>query len=108
MKLTSRKALVAAATALALTTSGMSAPAFAEETTPPSTTVASTTPTPTPEPEKKDDFFSGLSSNNKDGEDKGSSTDKKSVDDWKAWIGLFTAIVGALSAGFAFVQKYLK
>lgn len=103
MKLTSRKALVAAATALALTTSGMSAPAFAAEGDP--------TPTPTAASGSSFDSFPGSSKSEKEGEEgneQGSSIQNTTADQWKTWIGLFTAIIGALSAGFAFVQKYLK
>ncbi|AKK08915.1 hypothetical protein HCH15_02060 [Corynebacterium testudinoris] len=102
MKLTSRKALVAAATALALTTSGMSAPAFAAEGDNPPTTAASGS---------SFDSFPGSSKSEKEGEEgneQGSSIQNTTADQWKTWIGLFTAIIGALSAGFAFVQKYLK
>jgi len=95
MKLFSRKALVAGATAVAVAFAG--------------TSVA--TAEPTNEPSASSDIFSmssgaedgesGSSSNGGDGE---LSSDPESI---ASWISVFTAIVGALAAAFSFATKYL-
>lgn len=103
MKLFSRKALAAVATSVALTTAGLSAPAFAEETAPgaeapaPAAT-ATATETVTVAPEGSADFLG--SSNNQD-EDSLSSNPKEI----REWVAVFTAIIGALSTAFVFIDR---
>ena len=105
MKLFSRKALVAGATAVAVAFAGTSV-ATAEATTTGSS-----------------DSISQLSSGENAGEGLSSdlpalaslsSKDKKDEDDLSSkpdeiasWISVFTAIVGALAAAFSFATKYL-
>ena len=91
MKLFSRKAIVAAATALTVSTTGaVAAPAaFAAETSTVTTTAAPTS-------EKNQDEDNGLSS--------GDTSPK----DIKEWIVVFTAVIGALGTIFAFASKYFN
>jgi len=105
MKLFSRKALAAVATSVALTTAGLSAPAFAEETAPgaeapapAATATATATETVTIAPEGSADFLG--SSNNQD-EDSLSSNPKEI----REWVAVFTAIIGALSTAFVFIDR---
>ncbi|NLA56385.1 MAG: hypothetical protein GX859_08835 [Corynebacterium humireducens] len=105
MKLFSRKALAAVATSVALTTAGLSAPAFAEETAPgaeapapAATATATATETVTVAPEGSADFLG--SSNNQD-EDSLSSNPKEI----REWVAVFTAIIGALSTAFVFIDR---
>ena len=96
MKLFSRKALVAGATAVAVAFAGTSV-ATAEATTTPSAS---------------SNFFSMSSGGNADDPEgskppatgDGSSADPKAIANW---ISVFTAIVGALAAAFSFATKYL-
>lgn len=104
MKLFSRKAVAAVATTVALTTAGLSAPAFAEESDAGQDKSSVST------------IFGGSSeafgsSDNEapkkdaDGnviDEEDSSKDPNQI---KSWIGVFTAIVGALSTAFIFVQR---
>ena len=93
MKLFSRKALAAVATTVALTTAGLSAPAFAEDGD--NTTQSSSA------------LFAGSSTDSEDAAGTGSPEglfDGSSDDDGNVkpdvisgWIGVFTAIIGALS-----------
>ncbi|WIM68943.1 hypothetical protein QP027_06085 [Corynebacterium breve] len=90
-----RKSLVAAATALTVVTAGVSAPAFAEETnTLAPAASASLSSADTPEDGAQED----------DAEATDASSDP---DDIKNWIGVFTAVISALGALFAFVTKYI-
>lgn len=104
MKLFSRKALAAVATSVALTTAGLSAPAFAEETAVAAETNSSpennvtATETVTVAPEGSADFLG--SSNNQD-EDSLSSNPKEI----REWVAVFTAIIGALSTAFVFIDR---
>lgn len=90
-----RKSLVAAATALTVVTAGVSAPAFAQSS---ANFGSSQTPT-TPAPAEGDN-----------GDNKNETTDGSSdakPDEIKNWIGVFTAVISALGALFAFVTKYI-
>ena len=93
MKLFSRKAIAAVAASVALTTAGLSAPAFAQSSE--TTTATATTTTPAPAP--------ALSSEKEDGEENGDLS--SDPDQMKSWIGVFTAIISALSAGLLFIQR---
>lgn len=96
MKLFSRKAIVAAATALTVSTTGaVAAPAaFAAETSTVTTTAA-----PTSEKNQDDE---------KKDEGNGLSSGDTSAKDIKEWIGVFTAVIGALGTIFAFASKYFN
>lgn len=115
MKLFSRKALAAVATTVALTTAGLSAPAFAEEPT----TDPSVTTQPGKEnnpgngdgngggnddttPPANNDSSSFLGSSSNDGESSSKDMDAKEI---REWVGVFTAVIGALSAAFVFIQR---
>ena len=111
MKLFSRKALAAVATTVALTTAGLSAPAFADEApTAPNASVLAENP-------GNGDGNDGENPGNGDGNDGssnflGSSSDDKesSSKDMEAkeireWVDVFTAVIGALSAAFVFIQR---
>lgn len=106
MKLFSRKAVAAVATTVALTTAGLSAPAFAEETDP---TDGSTQITKTTDEDASSDIFSGssdlLGSSTDEDLEEGEESSSKDPNQIKSWIGVFTAIVGALSTAFIFVQR---
>lgn len=88
MKLFSRKALVAGATALSMTFAGTTVATAAEPTT--QSTPAKPTTTKASEPAEE-------GSSLKD-------TDPKEI---QAWIGVVTAVIGALGTLFAFANKYL-
>ena len=98
MKL-SRKALAAVATTFALTTVGLSAPAMAAPT--PNITILAADGD-----EGKEDEGSSESSTTKSGDKEdevdGGSSDPKEIRDW---VAVFTAVVGALSTAFVFIQK---
>lgn len=87
MKLFSRKAIVAGATALAVTFAGTSV-AVAEDETPAVSSSSETSTTSTPVNDK---------------EDAGSSSDPKDI---TAWISVFTAVIGALGTLFTFANKH--
>ena len=94
MKLFSRKALVAGATALSVAFAGTTVANAAEPTTPASSTQdkkpAEATTTKTTEPTKE-----------------GSSIKDMDPKEITAWISVFTAVIGALGTLFAFANKYL-
>lgn len=101
MKFFSRKALVAAAAAATISFGGAGA-AMAQETT-----------TPAPQPTSSADSTTTTTPTTKANEgEKGSSTEGLSSNmeakDVKDWIGVFTAVISALGALFAFATKYLK
>ncbi|MGO3078370.1 hypothetical protein [Corynebacterium casei] len=95
MKLFSRKAIVAGATALAVTFAGTSvAVAQEDETTVTTTTDETSVETPT----------SKESEAPAEGDkEEGSSTDPKDI---TAWISVFTAVVGAVGTLFTFANKH--
>ncbi|MDO5511817.1 hypothetical protein [Corynebacterium sp.] len=102
MKLLSRKAIAAVATTVALTTAGLSAPAFAQVSSTPDNNVivlAQDEPgegegdTETPEaPAEEGSSFAG-------------SSEDMEAKEIREWVGVFTAVIGALSAAFVFVQR---
>ena len=108
MKLFSRKALVAGATAVALSFAGTSAAVAAEEITPSEAPAPGEVQTPGEPGEPGDN--DGQNNNGNGGssskdEDNGlSSQDPKDI---SAWISVFTAVIGALGALFAFASKHL-
>lgn len=113
MKLISRKALAAIATTFALTTAGVSAPAFAEETPAVSQDTLGSQQTSGDDndddtkdeaDEKNEDLSSGSSTTvDEDGNEvEGASSNPKEIRDW---VAVFTAVVGALSTAFVFIQK---
>lgn len=107
MKLFSRKALVAGATALSVAFAG--------------TTVANAEDTTSDLSSEITNSIEGLSSSSdndyasdKDGKSNADSkkkeddrTSKEKAEDIKAWIGVVTAVIGALGTLFAFANKYL-
>lgn len=99
MKLFSRKALVAGATAVAVSFAGTTV-ATAEETALENTAAAATTP---PAADTSNDPKANEGSSN-NGE--GSSEGEVGPDDIIAWIGVFTAVIGALGTLFGFLNKY--
>ncbi|NLF90468.1 MAG: hypothetical protein GX570_03875 [Corynebacterium marinum] len=110
MKLFSRKAVAAVATTVALTTAGLSAPAFAEEPSAAqdkssvstifggSSEAFGSSDTPVTDAEGKPVLDA-------DGKPTFEENSSKDPNDIKSWIGVFTAVVGALSAAFVFVQR---
>ena len=122
MKLFSRKALAAVATTAALTVSGMTAPAFAEEA-PANSDVNQSEESgegtgtedggsdndgaegdDTPAPAPADNSSSFGSSSNENGEGSSDDLEAKEI---REWIGVFTAIIGALSTVFVFAQRIM-
>lgn len=98
MKFFSRKALVAAAAAATISFGGAGA-AMAQNAVQSEQVAATTTPSSTKAPEANKPS-SGLSSSDSNSKDK--------ADSIKNWIGVFTAVISALGALFAFVNKYMK
>ena len=107
MKLFSRKAVAAVATTVALTTAGLSAPAFAADNTSDEDNSSVSTVF-----DGSSDLFAGSSAdddddttgNTEDGDNEGGGSSDE-PDEIRSWISVFTAVVGALSAAFVFVQK---
>ena len=102
MKL-SRKALAAVATTVALTTAGLTAPAFADE---------GGTAAPAASSELfsgSSDLFSGSSTPDANDPETGEPGESLSSDleakEIREWVGVFTAVIGALSAAFVFIQR---
>lgn len=100
MKLISRKAIVAGATALAVTFAGTSVAMAQDETPAVSSSSETSTETSTP---VKDDDVNGDKNNDDKKEDEGSSSDPKDI---TAWISVFTAVIGALGTLFTFANKH--
>lgn len=106
MKLFSRKALVAGATALSVAFAG--------------TTVANAEDTTSDLSSKITNSVEGLSSSSDndyaadksddsktdDSKKEDKRTSKEKAEDIKAWIGVVTAVIGALGTLFAFANKY--
>jgi len=93
MKLFSRKALVAGATALSMTFAGTTV-ATAAETTPAS-------------PTENKESAAATTSNGAEPTEEGSSIKDMDPKEIKAWIGVVTSVIGALGTLFAFANKYL-
>ena len=100
MKLFSRKAIAAVATTVALTTAGLSAPAFAQSSE--TTTATTTTQAPALSPELLEG--SSTTTEKEDGAGTGSSEDMN-VEEISDWVGVFTAVVGFFSTAFGFIQR---
>lgn len=102
MKLFSRKGIVAAAASAALVSGAFAAPAMAE----PTTTQASSVQILAAE-NTDNGSLANLSSiftdagDNDDGTSEGSS-----VEEFGDWIGVFSAVIGALSALFGFIALF--
>ena len=116
MKLFSRKALVAGATALSVAVAGTTV-ANAEDTTSDlsskitnSVEGLSSSSDNDYAADKSDDSKSDDSksddSKSDDSKKEDTRTSKEKADDIKAWIGVFTAVIGALGTLFAFANKY--
>ena len=116
MKLFSRKALVAGATALSVAFAGTTV-ANAEDTTSDlsskitnSVEDLSSSSDNDYAADKSDDSKSDDSktddSKTDDSKKEDTRTSKEKADDIKAWIGVFTAVIGALGTLFAFANKY--
>lgn len=104
MKLFSRKALVAGATALSVAFAGTTV-ANAEDTTGSSgiNNVVNEQSTPS---DKGDAAGKNGESKTDNSKKEDTRTSKEKADDIKAWIGVFTAAISALGALFAFANKY--
>ncbi|APT86954.1 hypothetical protein [Corynebacterium flavescens] len=93
MKFFSRKALVAGATAIAVSFAGVNVASAQSSNNAPAASSTTSSPaaptTTTPEPGK------------------GGSSDLRAKD-IKEWIGIITAVVGALSAIYTFINKISK
>jgi len=103
MKLFSRKALAAVATTAALTVSGMTAPAFAEEA-PANSDVNQSKESGEGTGTEDGGSSSFGSSSNENGEGSSDDLEAKEI---REWIGVFTAIIGALSTVFVFAQRIM-
>ena len=109
MKLFSRKALVAGAAAVALSFAGTSAAVAAEpakSSVPGSSSSVEKKDNNDVDPENKpeDPEDDPKDPNNPEGDNGLSSQDPKDI---SAWISVFTAVIGALGALFAFASKHL-
>lgn len=96
MKLFSRKALAAVATTVALTTASLSAPAFADEGPTSTSTVVTLA-----QADNGSSNFLGSSSS----DDEESSSKDMDAKEIREWVSVFTAVIGALSAAFVFIQR---
>lgn len=116
MKLFSRKSLVAGATALSVAFAGTTV-ANAEDTTSDlsskitnSVEDLSSSSDNDYAADKSDDSKTDDSktddSKSDDSKKEDTRTSKEKADDIKAWIGVFTAVIGALGTLFAFANKY--
>ena len=99
-----RKGILAAATAVAVATSGVAAAEAAETTTTATTTAAPTTSKPTPTVKKT----TAKPTSKAQANDQGSSIKDMSPAEIRDWIAVFTAVIGALGTLFAFLDKYLR
>ena len=104
MKLFSRKALVAGATAVAVAFAGTSV-ATAEEKTGSSDSISQLSSGENAGEGLSSDLPALASLSSKDKEDEDDLSSKP--DEIASWISVFTAIVGALAAAFSFATKYL-
>ncbi|MDK8667249.1 hypothetical protein QP902_00960 [Corynebacterium marquesiae] len=103
MKLFSRKALVAGATALSVAFAGTTV-ANAEDTTSGSSSEVTGVVKELVNSSENTNYAADKSDDSKKEED--TRTSKQKADDIKAWIGVFTAVIGALGTLFAFADKY--
>lgn len=94
MKLFSRKAIAAVATSVALTTAGLSAPAFAQSSE--STTVSTTPQAPA---------LSSASTTTKEKDVEKTEDLSSDPAQMKSWIGVFTAVIGFFSTAFVFIKQ---
>ncbi|MDK8503838.1 hypothetical protein [Corynebacterium accolens] len=104
MKLISRKALVAGATALSVTFAGTAVATAAEVPTTLSTLSSNKTGA------AEQPYANEKGANNNDDKSQKPKTEKTSQEKAKeaqAWIGVFTAVIGALGTLFTFANKYL-
>ena len=104
MKLFSRKALVAGAAAVALSFAGTSVAAAEEGITSEALGAPEEGQNPVDEPGDEPVDEPGDDEKDKDEDNGLSSQDPKDI---SAWISVFTAVIGALGALFAFASKYL-
>ena len=102
MKLFSRKALVAGATAVAVAFAGTSVATAKEETG--SSDIATVFSS---EEGGSSSNTTDPDNNNTTDPNNGSSLGDADPNDIASWISVFTAIVGALAAAFSFATKYL-
>ncbi|AGF72609.1 hypothetical protein [Corynebacterium halotolerans] len=111
MKLFSRKGLAAAATTVALTATALTAPAMAQdETTSVETTSPAATTSPADEPdndtpEQDEDTQNTVTVTAEPGSSL--SSEDTDPDDIQDWIGVFTTVIGALSALFVFMDRHV-
>ena len=98
MKLFSRKAIVAGATALAVTFAGTSVAVAQEDETTVTTTDETSVETPTSKESE-----APVEDDKDDEKEEGSSSDPKDI---TAWISVFTAVIGALGTLFTFANKH--
>lgn len=98
MKLFSRKALAAVATTFALTTAGMSAPAFAADA--PETGIVQQIAGLSSDEGTDYQNNNGGRNNNSDGSADASSDPAE----LRSWVAVVTAVIGALSTAFNFLQ----
>ncbi|WP_299138124.1 hypothetical protein [uncultured Corynebacterium sp.] len=103
MKLFSRKALVAGATALSVAFAGTTV-ANAEDTTSGSSSEVTGVVKELVNSSEHTNYAADKSDDSEGKED--TRTSKEKADDIKAWIGVFTAVIGALGTLFAFADKY--
>ena len=107
MKLFSRKALVAGAAAVALSFAGTSVAAAEEDIAITNPTEGSGENNPTEGGGENNDGNGGSSSNKGDDKDKNKGSSDMNPENISAWISVFTAVIGALGALFAFASKHL-
>ena len=103
MKLFSRKALLAVATAAAVTTGAMTAPAMAQQTSTTTTTTTTTTQPASASPSESEEANSGS------GELRGMSRDEKtgkiSAKKIGEWIGIIGTILTVITSVITFMGK---
>lgn len=100
MKLFSRKALAAVATTFALTTAGMSAPAFAADA--PETGIVQQIAGLSSD--EGTDYQNNRGGGNRGGNSDGSADASSDPAELRSWVAVVTAVIGALSTAFNFLQ----
>ncbi|WP_018295632.1 hypothetical protein [Corynebacterium lubricantis] len=98
-----RKALVAAATALTVATAG-TVVANAEDN--PAASSTATNVVDAPDTEKDPETDTETTTTEEASSDLSSNINTDDPNELKSWIGVFTAVITALGAAFAFITKY--
>ena len=103
-----RKGLIAAATVAAVSFTGVSAVSAEPENQEEQVTDIENGTNDGKGEDQTGETGKGETEKEKEKKNEGSSSSDASPTDIKAWIGVFTAVISALSAAFAFFNRYFK